>query len=152
MDSAFRIIDFKEKLPLYEKLGHAENFGDGSQTQFCHPLFEIIYQDLKPHLDFELEISSARIIYNLYDLPAMDWHLDAENPDDTNTAYTLLIYFDSMSPENGGHLEFKNQVVVPQRGMGVLINNLNQNSTHRATPMKEPRPRKLIKITFKKIF
>lgn len=143
-----QFLDFSDKISFYEQFGHVENYGDGNQCDFCHPFFEIVKNDLEEKTSLKLRISSGRFIYNLSDVDAQEWHLDGENPQDLNTAYTLLLYFNSMNADNGGCLEFTDHSVIPLKGMGLLIHNENINSRHRATPMNDFAPRKVLKLTF----
>lgn len=145
----YQILDFKNQIEFYEHFKNVLNYGDGDQTEDLHPLFDFIHKDLIEKTGLNLTISAARIIHSQSDVDAYDWHNDAENPQDSGTTYTLLIYCNDMAGENGGLLEFKNEAIVPKRGMGVLIYNKNPESSHRATPMKVPRARKFFKMTFR---
>jgi hypothetical protein len=145
----YRIFDFKEQIEFYEHFKNAHNFGDGDQTDDLHPVFDLILKDLTNKTGLSLEISAARIVHSQSDLDAHDWHNDAQNPEDTGTSYSLLIYCNDMDKENGGLLEFQHEILIPQRGMGVLINNKNPLSLHRSTKMKTLVERKFFKLTFK---
>lgn len=143
-------LNFEADRDFYGSFEAVPNFGDGDQIEFLHPVFEFLKAQTESKTDLKLEVSSARIIYNLDDIMGCEWHLDGENEFDTNTDFTLLLYCDDMTVENGGLLEFKNEVIIPRNGLGILIDNKHTDSLHRATPMKNKIPRKLFKITFRK--
>lgn len=144
-------LDFESDKDFYSSFQEVPNFGDGDQTEFLHPIFEYLKLQTEAKSQLKLEISSARIVYNLDDLGGCEWHLDGENEYDSGTDYTLLLYCNDMTVENGGLLEFKNEILCPRKGLGILIDNNNPSSLHRATPMKDKVPRKFFKITFRKV-
>ena len=145
------ILDFGTEKEFYSSFKEVPNFGDGDQTDFLHPVFEFLKAETELKTKLKLQVSSARIVYNLDDVGGCEWHLDGENEFDAGTDLTLLLYCNDMIWENGGLLEFKSGVIIPRDGLGILIDNQNPESHHRATPMLTKIPRKFFKITFRKI-
>lgn len=147
-EKPFLILDFTKERDFYSQFNEIPNFGDGDQTDFLHPAFQFLKEQTEDKSKLKLAVTAARIIYGLDDDMGCEWHLDRENEFDSDTDYTLLLYCNDMTQENGGLLEFKSEILLPKNGLGVLINNRSNDSIHRATPMKIKRPRKLFKMTF----
>jgi hypothetical protein len=144
------ILNLENPVEFYESFSQkAINYGDGNQVDFYHPIFDIIRVEVEKVLNQSLIVSSARYIFDQSDLESCNWHNDAENSDDQNTKFSLLLYFNSMGHNTGGHLEFANFKLIPYRGLCVLIFNEDRRQQHRATPLTEKIERKLLKITFK---
>lgn len=145
------ILDFGTEKEFYSSFKEVPNFGDGDQTDFLHPVFEFLKSQIESKIHHKLEVCSARIVYNLDDVGGCEWHMDADNEFDRGTDLTLLLYCNDMIKENGGLLEFKTELIVPFNGLGILIDNKNQESLHRATPMLIKIPRKFFKMTFRQV-
>jgi hypothetical protein len=119
-------LDLKNLIDLYDI--NQESWADGADYNggIADPLSFVILEELFTMLGDRYEYSTIKYIKSLTDKKAYDWHIDSDNPNETNIETVALVYLPTCEQSQ---IEFEDGVYNP-RAYDIVI--FKKNVTHRA--------------------
>lgn len=123
--------------------------GDGVNAGSAPPFLYFILERFYTELGARYELSCAKSIINSTDPMAREWHNDADNPDDHNTKFTILIYRSTsvVCPLEVLERDGTIHQVHTFPGLVIALDNTQKSVLHRCRPGDEFRS--FVKVTLK---